>query len=201
MNRLYQIICFIIYPFVRLLFPFRVHGLENVPRDRPVVFCGNHSHALDPVLICLSLPRKLPIRIMAKKELMEIPVLGWLLEHVGAFPVDRGNSDLTAVKTALRAVRDGQNLLVFPEGTRVRQEGDVRPKGGVVMIAMRTGAPLLPVYAGRKHKFLHRTHIVFGEPFEPKTAARHGTAEEYQRYADEVVHRAYALGEKWEKRA
>jgi 1-acyl-sn-glycerol-3-phosphate acyltransferase len=156
---------------------------------------------MDPFLVCMALPRHVRVRIMAKKELTEKPLVWWLLQNLGAFPVDRGHSDLAAVKTSIQTIRDGAHLLVFPEGTRVEHEGDVRPKGGVVMIAMRTGAPLVPVYVGTKRKLFHMTHIVFGEPYEPKTETRHGTSEEYQRYAEEIVHRAYALGREWEDRA
>ena len=94
----YRVYHFILKPFFWLLFPFKAHGLENIPTDRPVVFCANHSHAVDPFLICLSLPRSVPVRIMAKKEAMEIPVIGRMLQSAGAFPVDRGHSDLSAVK-------------------------------------------------------------------------------------------------------
>ena len=195
----YRAVYLIFKPILWLLFPFRAHGLENLPKDRPVVLCANHAHAIDPFLICLALPLRTPVRIMAKKELMDKPLLGWFLGRLGAFGVDRGHSDLAAIKTALRAVRDGKNLLVFPEGTRVRHEGDVQPKGGVAMIAMRTGAPLLPVYAGERHKLFHMTHIVFGEPLEAKAAARHATAAEYQACADEIVRRAYSLGREWKR--
>ncbi len=201
MNRLYRAVHLLMYPFIWLLFPFTVHGRENLPKDRAVVLCGNHAHAVDPILICLALPRTMPVRIMGKRELFEIPVLGPLLTKLGAFPVDRGHSDLHAIKTSIKAVRDGQSLLVFPEGTRVEHEGDTRAKGGVVMIAMRTGAPLVPVYAGERRKLFHMTHIVFGEPYEPKTETRHGTAEEYHEYSDEIVRRAYALGKPWGGRA
>ena len=194
MTKFYRVLHVLFWPLMQLLFPFRLEGLENLPRDRAVVLCANHAHLIDPVTICFALPRDYPIRIMAKKELFERPFLRWLITKLGAFPVDRGHSDLNAVKTAIRAVRDGQNLLVFPEGTRVAKEGDAQPKGGVVMIAMRTGAPLVPVYVGTKKKLFHRTRVVIGEPYEPKTATRHGTAEEYQAYADEIVRRAYALG-------
>lgn len=194
MTKFYRVLHVLFWPLMQLLFPFRLEGLENLPRDRAVVLCANHAHLIDPVTICFALPRDYPIRIMAKKELFERPFLRWLITKLGAFPVDRGHSDLSAVKTAIRAVRDGQNLLVFPEGTRVAKEGDAQPKGGVVMIAMRTGAPLVPVYVGTKKKLFHRTRVVIGEPYEPKTATRHGTAEEYQAYADEIVRRAYALG-------
>ena len=199
MTRFYRVFHFVFYPILWVLFPFTIHGRENVPTDRAVVLCANHAHAIDPFLICLALPRHVPVRIMAKKELMDTPLLGGFLGRLGAFGVDRGHSDLNAVKTAIKTVRDGAHLLVFPEGTRVKRQGEAQPKGGVVMIAMRTGAPLLPVYVGKPHKLFHMTHIVFGEPYEPKTAARHGTAEEYQAYADEIVRRAYELGREFEK--
>lgn len=194
MTRFYRVIHFLFYPLMQLFFPFRVKGLENLPADRTVVLCPNHAHAVDPVAICFALPRAWPVRIMAKKELFDIPFLRWLIRKLGAFPVDRGGSDLNAVKLAIKAVRSGENLLVFPEGTRVEHEGDVQPKGGVVMIALRTGAPLVPVYVGGPKRLFRRTTIIFGTPYEPKTATRHGTAEEYQAYADEIVRRAYALG-------
>lgn len=187
-------------PFFQLFFPFRAHGLENVPTDTPVVLCGNHPGSLDPILIRLALPRGVSVRIMAKKELMDTPLRGWFLRRIGVFGVDRGHSDLAAVKTSIQSVREGSHLLVFPEGTRVKYEGEVRPKGGVVMIAMRTGAPLLPVYIGGGRRLFHVTHLVFGEPFEAKAESRRGTAEEYQAYADEVMRRAYALGREWKKR-
>ena len=199
MTRFYRVFHFVFYPILWVLFPFTIHGRENVPTDRAVVLCANHAHAIDPFLICLALPRHVPVRIMAKKELMDTPLLGAFLGRLGAFGVDRGHSDLNAVKTAIKTVRDGAHLLVFPEGTRVKRQGEVQPKGGVVMIAMRTGAPLLPVYVGKPDKLFRKTHIVFGEPYAPKTATRHGTAEEYQEYADEIVRRAYDLGREFEK--
>ena len=195
MNRFYQNAHTGFYPLFKLLFPFDAEGLENLPRDRAFILCPNHSNAVDPILVCLSLPRTVPIRIMAKKELMDKPLLGRFLAALGAFGVDRGHSDIAALKTSIKAVKDGENLLIFPEGTRVKEPGEVQAKGGVAMIALRTGAVLIPVYAGRRRKLLRKTHIVFGEAYEPKTETRHGTAEEYQAFADEVLRRAYALGE------
>ena len=198
-TRFLRVVYTLATPVIRLLYPFDVHGAENVPTDHPVVLCGNHAHAVDPIMMRVALPKGVGVRIMAKKELLDTPLLGAFLEKLGAFGVDRGHSDLIAVKTAIKTIRDGEHLMVFPEGTRVKREGEVRPKGGVVMIAMRTGAPLLPVYVGKPDKLFRKTHIVFGEPYAPKTATRHGTAEEYQEYADEVVRRAYDLGREFEK--
>ncbi len=194
MNRFYVTVVSILGPIVRLLFPCSVEGLENLAAGEKMVLCANHASGWDPILICISLPKSFRIRMMAKKELMDIPVLGWLIHKLGGFGVDRGNADLAAVKTAIKAVKDGENLLIFPEGTRVEREGDVRAKGGVVMIAMRTGASLVPVYVGGKKRVFKRTRIIFGEPYLPETASRRPTAEEFQEHADEVMHRAYALG-------
>ncbi|MBO4915410.1 MAG: 1-acyl-sn-glycerol-3-phosphate acyltransferase, partial [Oscillospiraceae bacterium] len=149
--------------------------------------------------ICMALPKNTKVRIMAKKEVFDSPLLGPLFRKLGAFPVDRGHSDLGAVKTAIKAIRNGEHLLVFPEGTRVSHEGDSRAKGGVVMISMHTGAPLLPVYVGRGNKLFHQTEVVFGEPYEPKAETSHGTSEEYQRLADEVIRRAYELGHRYQR--
>lgn len=198
MNRFYQFNHTFFYPAFKLLYPFRAHGLENLPTDRPFILCPNHAHAVDPILVALSMPRSVPIRVMAKKELMDKPALGKFLGALGAFGVDRGHSDIAALKTAIKTLKDGENLLVFPEGTRVEHEGEVRAKGGVAMIALRTGAVLIPVYVGKRDKLFHRTDIVFGEPYEPKTETRHGTAEEYQAFADEVLRRAYELGREYE---
>ncbi len=186
------------YPLVQALWPFRAEGLENLPTNRPFILCPNHSHAIDPIIVCLSMPRSVPIRMMAKKELMDTPVVGKFIGALGAFGVDRGHSDVNALKTAIKTLKDGGNLLIFPEGTRVEHEGQVDAKGGVAMLALRTGAVLVPVYAGGKNKLFHRTRIIFGKPIEPKSATRHGTAEEYQEYADEVLRRAYELGREHE---
>lgn len=155
MNRWYVVIRGILSPFVRLLYPLRVEGREKLlGHDVGLVLCSNHPSAWDPVLICVALGGRFPIRVMAKRELMKIPVLGFLLRKIGVFGVDRSNSDVAAVKTAIRTIRDKQNLLIFPEGTRSSGEGVTRPKGGVAMIAIRTGAMLAPVYIdeiGRAH--------------------------------------------------
>lgn len=156
---------------LRLLFPMRVVGLENVP-EGGALLCANHASGWDPVLIAVALPNDSRLSFMAKDQLFKIPVLGWLIAKLGAFPVRRGGSDLTAMKTAMKALNDGRRLMVFPEGTRVEHQGEVEAKGGVTVMATRTGAPMIPIYCGGKHKFLRRTTIVFGEPYYPVIAGR-----------------------------
>ncbi len=182
-------------PMASFLHPIRVEGLENIPKDEPVVLCPNHSSNWDPILLICALGREANLRIMGKNQLFKIPILRTFLRKMGVFPVDRGNSDIGAVKNSIQALRDGSMLLVFPEGTRVRgKKKDVRPKGGIAMIAIRSGAKLLPVYIGVKKRLFSKVPILFGKPFDPEYTGRKGTAEEYQANADEVMRRAYELG-------
>ena len=177
-NKFYEFIWSILRPIFSLLHPLRVEGLENVPQEGPVLLCPNHSSAIDPILLVIALGRRYPIRIIAKQQLLKIPVLGAILRGIGVFPVDRGNSDIGAVKTAIRSLKDGWNLLLFP----------------AAMIAIRSGVQMLPVFIGRQKKLFSRVPIIFGKPYDPQYTGRKGTAEEYQANAEEVMRQAYALG-------
>ncbi len=196
-NQLYYWLRLLVGPLARLIFPVQVEGLSHLG-DEPVILCPNHGHALDPILLILALPASFPMRIMAKKQLMEKPILGAFLRKVGVFGIDRGNSDVMAVKTAISSLKSGWNLMIFPEGTRVKQRGDVEAKGGIAMMAIRSGVKLQPVYISPEQKLFRKTRIVIGEPYAPVYTGRKGTAEEYQANADEILRQAYALGEeKW----
>ena len=194
MSRFYRGMHLVLAPIIRVLFRIRVEGLENIPAEEGVVFCANHSAAIDPLLFCVSLPRSAPVAIMAKAEVMRLPVIGAFFRALGAFSVSRGSSDMRSMRYAIKTVKDGANLLVFPEGTRVRQPGAVRAKGGIVMIAVRTGARLLPVYIGGKKRPFGGVRVVFGAPYHTETSSRRATAEEYQSFADDALKRIYALG-------
>ena len=193
-NRFYYNVHRILRPLARLLWPARVEGLEYLGEEN-VILCPNHSHALDPIILLFCLPSALPLRIMAKKQIMEVPVLGAFLKKFGVFGVDRGNSDIVAVKTAISSLKGGYNMLIFPEGTRVEQQGEVQPKSGVAMMAIRSGVKLQPVYIDPKQGLFRRSRVIIGPAFDPVYSGRKGTAEEYQANADEVLRRAYALGE------
>jgi len=193
MNRLYRIVYRILGPILRWMFRLDVRGIESLPSGG-VLLCPNHSSNWDPVLMLAALPIDYRLHCMAKDSLFRIPVLAQIIRHFGGFPVARGHSDIQAVKTALKVIKDGENLLIFPEGTRVDYEGEVRAKGGVAVIATRTGAKIIPVFISREKKLFRKTKIVFGTQYEPTYAGRKPTAEENQVIADEILERAYALG-------
>ena len=184
----------LLWPLVHLIHPVRAEGLENLPDDTPVLLCANHSSWWDPVLLISALKPSYPLRIMGKKQLFKIPVLKSFLVNMGVFPVDRGNSDIGALKASISSLKDGWNLLLFPEGTRVRKGKTVSVKAGAAMIAIRSGVKLLPVYIGTKKPLFRQVPIVFGEPYAPVYSGRKGTAEEYQANADEIMRQVYELG-------
>ena len=194
MTRFYRIIYTIVAPIFHLLFPCRTVGLENLP-EGGALLCANHVSGWDPLVIGLNLPRDSRLTVMAKDQLFRIPLLGFFLRKLGIFPVKRGGNDLTAMKTAMKVLSGGNRLLVFPEGTRVEEQGEVEAKGGVTVMATRTGVPMVPVYCGGKHKFLRRTTLVFGEPYTPVIAGRRPTPEENRAIAREILDRIYALSE------
>lgn len=194
MNRFYHIAYIFVKPIFSLLFPHRAVGLENLP-EGGALLCANHASAWDPVLIAICLPNDSRLSFMAKDSLFRIPVLGFLIRKLGAFPVKRGGSDLLAMKTAMKSLTEGRRLLVFPEGTRVEHQGETDAKGGVTVMATRTGTPMVPIYCGGKHKLFRRTTVVFGEPYRPVIAGRRPTSEENHQAAEEILRRIYALAE------
>jgi len=194
MTKFYLILYTIAAPIVRLLFPQRVVGLENLP-EGGALLCANHVSGWDPIIIAIALPKHSRLTVMAKDSLFRIPILGFILRKLGIFPVKRGGSDLTAMKTAMKVLNDGNRLLVFPEGTRVEEQGEVEAKGGVTVMATRTGVPMIPVYCGQRHKFLRKTTVVFGKPYIPVITGRRPTPEENRKIAEEILNRIYELKE------
>lgn len=190
----YSVVYHLAYPIYYLTHPFKMVGLENVP-DGSVVIAGNHSDMADSVVTCLGLGMGRQVRPMAKKELRKIPIIGWMLEQAGAIFVDRGNADLKAVKTAMKHLKEGGRLLVFPEGTRVKEGETVEAKGGAALMAARTGSPLLPVYIPREKPWFRTTTVVFGEPFYPQFEGRKPTAQELDATTEELMRRIRALKE------
>lgn len=193
-NVFYRRVHWLLAPVIRLIFPLDVRGRENLTGD-PVVLCPNHSSALDPIFLACALRYDVPLRIMAKKQLMDIPVLGWFLGKMGAFGVDRGNSDIASVKTAIRSLREGYKLMIFPEGTRVKEGEAVDAKGGAAMIAIRSGVAMQPVFIATKKRPFCKTKIVIGSVYHPVYTGRKGTAEEYQANVEAVMRQVKELGE------
>lgn len=193
-DRFYHFLYTVIWPFFNLFHPVRAVGRENIP-EGAVIICPNHTRASDPFFVLFAFGRKHVMRAMAKIEVMRLPVVGWILSKAGVFGVDRGAADVNAVKTALRFLKEGNKLLMFPEGTRVGEGENVEAKTGAAMFSVRTGTPILPVYIPAKKNWFRPTTVVIGQPFTPQVAGRKGTSEEYHAIAEDLMSRIRALGE------
>ena len=194
LNRMYHLLYAIIWPFFNLVRPLRVVGRERIP-DGPAVICPNHTTAGDPFYVVFAFGWRHPLRAMAKIQIMRVPVIGWLLSRAGVFGVDRGNADMKAVRTALKFLKDGDKLLMFPEGTRVHEGEHVEAKGGAALFATRTGTPILPIYVCRKKRWFRPTTVVIGQPFYPQIEGRKATAAELDEITEPVMNKIHALGE------
>ena len=193
-HRWYTFLNCIIYPFFNLVHPVKVLGREHIP-EGSVMICCNHTSDSDPLYLAFAFGLKNQLRPMAKIELLRVPVVGWLLSKAGIFGVDRGKSDVGALKQAMQFLRSGEKVLIFPEGHRVRESrGDVsQPKAGAAMLAVRCGVPILPVYIPEKKRWFRRTPVVIGEAFTPTVATRKGTQEEYEAITADLMNRIRAL--------
>lgn len=192
MKTVFAIIYCIVFPFFNLFHPSKPIHRENIP-EGAALLCPNHTRASDPLFVVFALGLKYRPQVMAKEEIMRIPILGWLLGKAGVFAVARGKSDVGAIKRAMKCLKDGDKLLMFPEGTRSK-DGDMgEGKTGVAMLALRTGVPIVPIYIPAKKKWFRRTPVVFGELFLPQAEGGRGNAADYERIAAELMARIAAL--------
>ncbi len=165
---LYMFLKYLFMFIYRIFFRARVIGTENFPKEGPVILAANHMSNADPPLVGCFAPRH--VHFMAKKELFEMPVLRFVLPHCYSFPVRRGAADREAIKTAVKTVRSGHCLGLFPEGTRSRTGKMRRAEAGVGLIAAMTRAPLIPTAIIGTNRifsrecFLPKITVIYGKP-------------------------------------
>ena len=161
---LYTLIVWVLYVVVsKILFFVRIEGRENIPKDRNCVMMGNHQCILDPLMLALCVPDR-EIHFMGKKELWNNKLLGWAFTKVHGFPVDRGNMDMAAIRTAMNVLKDGDTLGIFPEGTRSKTGHMLPLLGGASMLALRSRCDVIPVYIDGNYKLFRRMVVRVGEP-------------------------------------
>jgi 1-acyl-sn-glycerol-3-phosphate acyltransferase len=160
----------------RIVGPVRVIGLERIPREGPFILVANHASDLDPPFLGWAAGYQIGrvIHFMAKVEMQRWPIFGWLADRSGVFYVRRGEGDRAAQRLALELLAAGKPIAIFPEGTR-SPDGHLRPaKPGTALLAIRSGAPLVPAGIagtqrlrppGERLVRRHRITIRFGEPF------------------------------------
>lgn len=193
MNKLYSFLYPFVWLYMKLVCPWEASGVENIP-EGGVLMCSNHSSMGDPFYVFVSMGRRRQTRVLAKNEIMKWPVVGWIAKKAGVIGVKRGNADITAIKECMRVLRSGEKLLMFPEGTRVKEGESVDAHSGAAMLATRTGVPILPVYITPNKKKVKKVKVIFGEPYLPQFEGRKATPEDHHRISEELMKRIRCLG-------
>jgi len=191
---LYAILKPLAVAVMRLLFRVEGRGGEQVPAQGPVLLVANHSSFLDPPLVGGMTPR--PLSFMAKAELFRVPLLGALIKRLNARPVRREGADASALRTALRILQEGGVLLMFPEGTR-GPEGTLRePKPGAAMLAVMSGASVVPVHVrgsgrawprGQRLPRPAKVTVTFGAPMRFERRDEKGRKTDYEAVSRQMM--------------
>ena len=154
-----------IYGYWKIVYRVRIIGKENIPQDGAILFCGNHRTYLDPPLIVATAGRHM--RFMAKEELSKNKFLAFLGVVFDAIYVKRDSKDITAMKEALKTLKSGSCIGLFPEGTRNGLEkNNGKIKNGAAYLALKTGAQIVPIGIQGDSKPFHKSTIIYGKPLD-----------------------------------
>ena len=153
----------ILYPIIWLLFPTIFKKTKNIPKGRAIFIC-NHKSNIDPIILILSTWRKQ--FFLAKKELFKNKFLKLVMKIANAIPIDRGKTDLSAIKKGINVLNKGNVLTIFPEGTRNKTESELSEvKAGAALFAIKTKTPIIPIWIDKKPRLFRLNSVKFGTPF------------------------------------
>ncbi|MFH0731945.1 MAG: lysophospholipid acyltransferase family protein [Candidatus Omnitrophota bacterium] len=191
------------YFFFKIFYSLKVSGQENMPKKGPFVIVCNHVSNLDPILIGAVYKGRLSY--VAKEELFKNRFIRWYYKKLSIFPIKRGLSDSAAMRGAIRRLKKGGGMVIFPEGTRSADDNISEGKTGISVLSSITKAKVVPCYVKGTHRIMPRkTHhlnkgkvsLVFGEPFGPLRVGEGTKKADYYNFAQEVMSRIKALKEK-----
>ena len=188
----------IVAPLYRFFMRVKASGVENVPREGGFVLCSNHISAVDVISIGAVCPRQLTF--VAKKELFTVPILGRIVKALGAIKVDRGASDISAIRASVAAAEEGKVLSIFPQGHRYPGVDPATTKlhSGAALIAYHSKCDVVPVcinVKGAKYGFLRRVEVIFGKPIRyEELGFTDGGREEYTAATEKIFSEVIKLG-------
>jgi 1-acyl-sn-glycerol-3-phosphate acyltransferase len=157
-----------------VVYHVRYSGRENIPAEGGVLVVSNHQSHFDPPLVGLGSPRAM--NYLARESLFRFAPFGWFIRSVNAFPLDRDGIGLGGIKEALKRLKRGEIVVIFPEGTRTRDGEIARFRPGFTTLAVRSKAAILPVAIdgafqafprGKKLPGAGRIRVCYGKPIMP----------------------------------
>ena len=175
-----------IYLYCKVVYRLKVIGKENIPKEGPVIYCGNHRSYLDPPLIVVTAGRH--VRFMANEELTKNKFLKFLGYVFDAIYVKRDNKEIAALKTTLKALKNKESIAMFPEGTRNGLEKGESVKEGVAFFVLQTGAKVQPVGIVGGEKPFKKVYVNYGKPLDySDRVTKKPSKEELEQVSKEIM--------------
>jgi 1-acyl-sn-glycerol-3-phosphate acyltransferase len=184
----------LITPVFRWGYRVRATGLEHVPRSGPTLFVANHISMWDPPMIGYALMARRRIYFMAKRELFVLPGTGPVFRGFGAFPIDRGGADRSAIRTAREILARGDALLMFPEGTRHTSGSPGPAWPGAGTLAQADDVCVVPVRITGSNRRLGPVEVAIGPPLDVSDVLQGSRSERNQAIADRMMQAISQLG-------
>ncbi|OAB32635.1 acyl-phosphate glycerol 3-phosphate acyltransferase [Paenibacillus macquariensis subsp. defensor] len=172
-----------------VLYRLETVGKNNIPTEGGVLLCANHISVMDPITVGIKLKRQ--VKYMAKAELFDIPVFGWLLRQLGAFPVKRGGVSKESIRLSINILRDGQLMGIFPEGTRNSTTGVA--KKGAASFALRSKATVIPAAIIGEYKLFRKMKVIYGAPVDLTEFMEEGTGDQLEAVTERIMSRIYEM--------
>lgn len=200
---LYNITRILVAIYFTLYHRLTVSGKDKICKDGPVIFAPNHASYLDPPVVGIAVyPRRM--KFVAWDKLFSFPLFGAFLRAMGSVPVspENKNSSAALLKMVIGFLSEGNDVFICPEGHRT-EDGNLQPlEGGVAILAMKTGAPIIPTWVGGTYRAFSRTMkfprprkvtVTFGDPIDPKNLPEGLTEKEKRRYILAEIENYYKI--------
>lgn len=158
-----KIVEFFLFIYCKIVYRLKIVGTENIPKDQ-VIFCANHRSFIDPPIVRVTC--KQDVRFLARESLAKskfLAFLGWVFDVIY---VKRDSKDISALKNTLSALKRGESIALFPEGTRNGLEKGESVKGGAAFFAIKSGVKVIPVGISGKIKPFHKLTVTYGKPLD-----------------------------------
>lgn len=172
-----------------ILYRLESVGKEHVPSEGGVLLCANHISVMDPITIGIKLKRQ--VKYMAKAELFDVPVFGWLLRQLGAFPVKRGGVSKESIRMSINILRGGELMGIFPEGTRNSTTGVA--KKGAASFALRSQATVIPAAIIGEYKLFRKMKVIYGAPVDLTEFMGEGSGDQLEAATEVIMSRIYEM--------
>lgn len=186
---MYRFLVVIVSVLVKIIYRVKVNGIENFKDDKPIIISANHTHIFDPVILAMLTKRQ--IFFLSKKEIFEKKLSAKFFTKLGVIPIDRENTDLKAIKSCFRVIRNGDLLGIFPEGTRVKTIDINNMKKGVALIALKNKVNILPIHIEASYKIFSKITVDVYPMIETNNFDNMEDSEAIDKLTEELFYKIY----------